>query len=51
MPLVYEFQKSTKKTCKCLQYMNLKNLRKNLQMPLVYEFQKYMNKLANAFSI
>ena len=31
--------------------MNLKNLRKNLQMPLACEFQKSTKKLASASSI
>ena len=43
--------KSTEKTGKWLQYVNLKNLWKNWQMASVCEFEKSTEKQANGFSI
>ena len=39
------------KTSKWLQYVNLKNLRKNRQIASVCEFEKSMKKPANGFSM
>ena len=51
MASVCEFEKSTEKPGKWLQYVNLKNLRKNRQMASVCEFEKSTEKPANGISM